>query len=305
MKTAVTSLICAFFVAGCNGGDGDALAADASTDSTAIDSSSDSDGAAMHDAPADAGDERALPGWSLAWADEFEGADGTGADPKHWVHEVGGGGWGNQEREFYTDGTENAVQKGGMLVITATDADASARNCWYGPCRYTSARLITKTKFAQAYGRFEARIKIPYGQGIWPAFWLLGADIDQVGWPSCGEIDIMENIGREPATNHGSLHAPGFDTGSAYAIDAGKLADDFHVYTLEWEPGAIRFYVDGHLYETRTPAEVPDSGKWPFDHPFFVLLNVAVGGSWPGDPDNTTTFPQTMQVDWVRAYTKT
>ncbi|MDP9150263.1 MAG: glycoside hydrolase family 16 protein [Myxococcota bacterium] len=256
-------------------------------------------------APGDAG---IRPGWTLLWADEFEGRDGSAADPSKWVHDVGGSGGGNREREYYTDGTANAVVQGGQLVITADMAGAAPPACWYGPCQYTSARLKTQGKFAQAYGRFEARIQIPYGQGMWPAFWMLGDDITQVQWPACGEIDIMENIGREPALVHGSLHGPGYPgaglTG-VYSLAAGKLADSFHTFAAEWEPTAVRFYVDDRLYETQTPANVPAGSPWPFEHAFFLVLDLAVGGTWPGDPDPSTTFPQTMKIDWVRVFQKT
>ena len=253
----------------------------------------------------------ARPGWVLIWSDEFNGADGSAVDPTKWAHDVGGSGWGNQELEYYTDGTQNAVVVGGNLVITATTAGASSYNCSYpssGPCKYTSARLLTQNKFSQQYGRIEARIQIPEGQGLWPAFWMLGADITTRTWPTCGEIDIMENIGKEPSTSHGSLHMPAVGTSSddeltgAYTLPANaKLGDDFHTYAIEWSAAAIRFYVDDNLYETQTPSAA--TGRtWEFDHPFFLLLNVAVGGQWPGAPDSTTTFPQTMKVDWVRVY---
>ena len=144
------------------------------------------------------------------------------------------------------------------------------------------------------------------GQGIWPAFWLLGNDVGTVGWPTCGEIDIMENIGKEPSIVHGTIHGPGYSGGASigapYTLPSGKFADDFHVFSIEWTPDTIRFYVDGALYETRTKAELPGGSKWVFDHPFFVLLNVAVGGNWPGNPDATTVFPQKLLVDYVRVY---
>jgi beta-glucanase (GH16 family) len=256
----------------------------------------------------DAGGSSAISGWTLTWSDEFEGPDGSAVDPTRWVHDVGGTGWGNNELEYYTDGTQNAVVTGGNLVITATTAGASAYTCSYpanGPCEYTSARLLTQNKFSQEYGLFEARIQIPEGQGLWPAFWMLGANIATSPWPACGEIDIMENIGSEPTLNHGSLHAPGFPgaglTG-AYTLPSGNLGDAFHTYAVQWEPTAIRFYVDDQLYETQTPSDAPAGGTWEFDHAFFLLLNVAVGGSYPGAPDSTTVFPQTMKVDWVRVY---
>jgi beta-glucanase (GH16 family) len=245
--------------------------------------------------------------WDLAWSDDFGGPNGSGVDHTKWVVEVGGGGWGNQELEYYTDRPENTSISDGSLVITArhqkfTGLDQTVWN-------YTSARLKTLGKFTQAYGRFEARIKVPFGQGIWPAFWMLGDDIEKVGWPHSGEIDVMENIGKEPLTVHGTIHGPGYS--GADGIGAGKdlpgarrLADDFHVFVVEWEPDAIRFYVDRELYATRTPADLPPGKKWVFDHPFFMLLNLAVGGDWPGNPDASTIFPQTMLVDYVRVYKK-
>jgi len=246
-----------------------------------------------------------FPGWKLVWSDEFNAPDGTPVDSSKWVSETGGNGWGNDEVEYYTTRPQNAIQKGGNLVIQAieekyTGPDSVTRN-------YTSARLKTLGKFSRKYGRFEARIKIPRGQGIWPAFWMLGDDINKPGWPKCGEIDIMENIGKEPALVHGTIHGPGYSGGKGISAPFGlpgdpNFADDFHVYAVEWEKKAIRFYVDDHLYATRTPADLPQGTKWVYNHKFFILLNVAVGGGWPGNPDNSSTFPQTMLVDYVRVY---
>ena len=245
--------------------------------------------------------------WRLTWSDEFNGADGSGPDPAKWVLETGGGGWGNNELEYYTARPQNAFQRHGNLVIQVvkekfTGSDGVSRD-------YTSARLKTDGTFSQAYGRFEARIKIPQGQGIWPAFWMLGDHIDKVGWPDCGEIDIMENIGKEPSLVHGTIHGPGYSgakgIGDPFALPGNqRFADDFHVYAIEWEPEAIRFYVDDHLYATRTPSDLPKGTKWAYNHPFFLLLNVAVGGDWPGSPDSTSSFPQTMLVDYVRVYAR-
>lgn len=247
------------------------------------------------------------PSWQLVWSDEFNGPDSSAVDPTKWVTETGGGGWGNDELEYYTSRLENASLQNGNLVIKVmqekyTGADGVTRN-------YTSARLKTQGKFSQAYGRFEARIKIPRDQGIWPAFWMLGNDIDKPGWPTCGEIDIMENIGKEPALVHGTIHGPGYSgangIGALYTLPGGQsFADNFHVFAVEWEPKVIRFYVDDHLYSTRTSADLPQGTKWVYDHPFFLLLNVAVGGGWPGNPDTSTIFPQTMLVDYVRAYAR-
>ena len=257
-----------------------------------------------HRAPAQAPTFR--PGWTLTWSDEFNQPDGSPPDPAKWKIEINGNGGGNKELEYYTARPQNLRVKNGNLEMIAvketyTGADGVTRN-------YTSARLNTKGKFDQAYGRFEARIKIPYGQGVWPAFWMLGNDDGKVGWPTCGEIDIMENIGREPAIAHGTIHGPGYSGGKAigapYALSAGRFADDYHVFAAEWEPNQIRFYVDDHLFATRTPADIPPGTKWVYDHPFYVILDFAIGGGWPGSPDETTVFPQTMLVDYVRVYKK-
>jgi len=243
--------------------------------------------------------------WTLVWSDEFNGTDGSAPDAKNWTIETGGNGWGNHELEYYTNRLQNVQQKEGKLVITARhEGYSDEKGVLFG---YTSARLKTLHKFEQAYGRFEARIQIPRGQGIWPAFWMLGNDIDSKGWPACGEIDIMENIGKELALVHGTIHGPGYSgdnsIGSPFASpDPKNFADDFHLYAVEWEPQVIRFYVDDHLYAIRTPGDLPPGTKWVYDHPFFLILNVAVGGNWPGSPDATTKFPQNMLVDYVRVY---
>jgi len=247
------------------------------------------------------------PGFTFVWSDDFNGADGSAPDPAKWTFATGGNGWGNHELEYYTTRPKNAHLKSGNLVIMArkekyTGSDGVTRD-------YTSARLKTKGFFNQAYGRFEARMKIPAGQGLWPAFWLLGDNIDSAPWPACGEIDIMENIGKEPGTVHGSLHGPSnatktMDLTSAFTLpDGKKLADDFHIYALEWEPETIRFYLDSYNYATFTKSQWT-AGPWVFNHPFFIILNVAVGGDWPGPPDSSTVFPQQMLVDYVRVYSK-
>lgn len=244
----------------------------------------------------------------IIWSDEFDGPAGMAPDAAKWDYDIGTGsnGWGNNELEYYTSRTENAYLDGaGHLIIKAiretyTGADGIRRE-------YTSARLVTRGKFEAQYGRIEARLKLPFGQGIWPAFWMLGTDIGTTGWPGCGEVDIMENIGREPAISHGSLHGPGYSGNTPmtgiFALPSGqRFADGFHTFAVEWEPRSIRFFVDGQLYQTRTPGDLPAGTRWVFDHPFYLLLNVAVGGNWPGIPDATTTFPQLMVVDYVRVY---
>ena len=217
-----------------------------------------------------------------------------------------GGGWGNNELEYYTSRTNNARIVGGQLVI---EADQES----YGGSSYTSARMLTKGKWSWAYGRMEARIKIPRGQGIWPAFWMLGTNIDSVGWPTCGEIDIMENIGKtsDQGTAHGTIHGPqsggdyngGAGVGGTYTLPGGAaLADDFHIFAVEWTTNQIKWFVDTNQYFTATPASLPSGGTWVFTQPQFLILNVAVGGNWPGNPDGTTVFPQQMLVDYVRVY---
>ena len=246
-----------------------------------------------------------LPGWTLVWSDEFNLPDGSSPDASKWNLVTGGNGFGNAELESYTNRPQNAEIQNGNLVITALKESYTGSDMV--PHNYTSARLNSSNKFAQAYGRFEARIKIPYGQGMWPAFWLLGSDLSSKAWPTCGEIDIMENIGREPSIVHGTIHGPGHSgdkgIGSPFSFpDGRKFADDFHVYAVEWSPKQIKFFVDDNLYATRTPADLPAGTKWVYDHPFFILLNLAVGGKWPGNPDATTVFPQQMLIDYVRVY---
>jgi beta-glucanase (GH16 family) len=252
------------------------------------------------DAAVEDGGAASLDGWKLSWSDEFEGSAGTLPDPNHWVFETGGDGWGNNQQEFDTNRAENASLDGsGQLVITARKESYMNRG-------YTSARIKTQGKFEHTYGRYEARMQIPFGQGIWPAFWMLGNNIGSAGWPSCGEIDIMENIGKEPDTVHGTVHGPGYSGGAGIGapqkLASGRFADGYHVFAIEWEKDVIRWYVDGKLYQTRTPKDVPTGSKWVYDHPFFIILNLAVGGQWPGNPDGTSTFPQTLKVDYVRVY---
>ncbi|MEV4476678.1 RICIN domain-containing protein [Nonomuraea salmonea] len=238
----------------------------------------------------------------LVWSDEFDGPAGSAVDSSKWRFDIGGGGWGNNEHQYYTDSTRNAAKDGnGNLVITARRENPANYQCHYGTCQYTSARLLTAATFTRTYGRFEARMKLPRGQGIWPAFWMLGGTS---GWPDNGEIDIMENIGREPNTVHGTIHGPGYSggggIGAGYTIGA-PFADAFHTFAVDWSPNLIVWYVDGVEFQRRTPADL-GGNRWVFDHPFFMIMNVAVGGNWPGYPDGSTTFPQTLTVDYVRVY---
>ena len=244
--------------------------------------------------------------WVLTWSDEFTGPAGSSPDQTKWVLESGGNGWGNDELEYYTPRPENVRLENGNLVLEALKeefkgADGVRRH-------YTSGRIKTLGRFSQAYGRFEARMRIPNGQGVWPAFWMLGDDFPTVGWPECGEIDIMENVDIEKSRIHGSIHGPGYSAResltSAFTLPQGPFSDAFHVFAVEWEPQTIRFFVDDELYATKTPADLPTGAKWVFDHPFFMILNLAVGGNLPASPDGSTEFPQRMLVDYVHVYSR-
>nr|MEE4269129.1 glycoside hydrolase family 16 protein [Candidatus Krumholzibacteria bacterium] len=237
--------------------------------------------------------------YGLTWADEFEGPAGQLPDPAKWVFDIGTD-WGNLQLEYDTNRPENVSLDGqGNLAITAREESFQGQD-------YTGGRIKTKGLFEQATGRFEARIKLPEGQGIWPAFWMLGHNIDQVGWPACGEIDIMEFLGHDPRTIYGTIHGPGHSgngaIGNSHSIGQGGFNLGFHVYAIEWETDRITWYVDGFKYHEVKKGEFPAGATWVYDHPFFMLLNVAVGGRWPGSPDETTQFPQTMLVDYVRVY---
>ena len=237
--------------------------------------------------------------WRLIWHDEFDGPVGAPPDPALWVAETGDHGWGNHELEHYTKLPENALLDGdGHLVIMALAKPGGV---------YTSARLKTQNLFSVTYGKIEARMRLPYGQGMWPAFWMMGADYADKGWPACGEIDIMENIGKEPFTIHGTVHGPGYSgaggIGGTAVLGTGRhLSDDIHVFAVVWEENSIRFLLDGEPYFRVTPSRLPAGAHWVFDHPFFLLLNLAIGGDWPGPPDRTTEFPQRLTVDYVRIY---
>jgi beta-glucanase (GH16 family) len=238
--------------------------------------------------------------WELTWSDDFNGTAGSAPDNSKWVFDIGTGtnGWGNSELQYYTNRASNIQLDGsGKLVITA-------RSEPFGGSYFTSARIKTKGKFTQAYGRFEARIKTTSGPGIWPAFWMLGANIDTKPWPQCGEIDIMEQRGQQPSITHGTLHGPGYSGGNsigkAYALTSGRFDTDFHVYAVEWGEDYIDFFVDNYLYQRLKPEDL--TGQWVYDQPFFILLNVAVGGNFVGFPTTGTLFPQSMYVDYVKVY---
>lgn len=245
---------------------------------------------------------------NLVMADEFdvEGAP----DSSLWSFELGDGteqglppGWGNNELQYYTDRPENAKVENGVLVVTAKEESFEGAN-------FTSARLITKDKFEQRYGRFEARIKLPFGKGYWPAFWMLGDNCDENPWPACGEIDIMEYLGDEPTKSFGTIHGPGYSGGESiskeYSLKNDRFDNGFHVFGIEWSPNRINWYVDDVLYQSTTRKDVEDEtdgeGEWVFDRPFYIILNIAIGGNLPGNPNAETVFPQSMVVDYVRVY---
>jgi beta-glucanase (GH16 family) len=270
-------------------------------------------------APAPVSDQAASPasaaspgaGWVLTWSDEFDGPAGSPPDPDTWGYDLGDGsdrglvGWGNQERQWYTDDPANVALDGnGALVITVRAAGEDAPTCWYGPCEYTSARLTTKDRLSVTHGRVEARIRVPEGFGIWPAFWMLGDTLDTAGWPAAGEIDVMEHVGRQPTLVHGTLHGPGYSgsSGPTGTIDLGApVADEAHTVAIEWGPGTIAWSVDGVEYHRVSAADVAPS-PWVFDRPFHLLLNVAVGGAFGGPVDPALELPQEMIVEYVRVY---
>lgn len=256
--------------------------------------------------------------YKLIWSDEFNDPNGAGINASKWNFDNGNGdgGWGNGESQNYTNRTANAYIENGSLIIAALKENYGAQN-------YTSARIHTYRKFNLTYGKVEMRAKLPFGQGVWPAFWMLGDNIDQVGWPCCGEIDIMEFVGKNPNRIRGSIHGPcsfsqncskdkcdynQYGIGSDYVKESG-FSDAYHNYSIEWEPNEIRWYFDDEKlpYQTRNPSNIINetTGQqypWVFDHDFRIILNLAIGGNWPGEPDNSTIFPQKYYIDYVRVY---
>ncbi|MFN1834199.1 family 16 glycosylhydrolase [Balneola sp. MJW-20] len=243
-----------------------------------------------------------IPGYELVWNDEF---DQNSLDESSWEYMNGNGseygldGWGNNELQYYTNNSRNIKVEDGLLVITALNEKLGNNN-------YTSARIRTKGLVDRKFGIIEARMKLPKGQGIWPAFWMLPTENVYGGWPSSGEIDIMELVGHEPDVVHGTVHygqryPNNSKTGRPYRIEQGDFSDDFHVFRIVWEENVIRWFVDETLYYSITPSTLSPE-NWPFNEDFHLLLNVAVGGDWPGNPDETTSFPQKLQVDYVRWY---
>ncbi len=235
--------------------------------------------------------------WQLVWEDEFEGQEGQLINSSKWGYDIGTD-WGNSQLEYDTDRAENVSLdgNGNLAIITRKEN--------YMGSAYTSARISTRGLFETTYGRFEARIQLPWGQGIWPAFWLLGNNVDEVSWPECGEIDIMEYRGQQPSIIHGTIHGPGYSAGGgitqSFELTQDRFDTGFHEFAVEWGEDFIEFFVDDKHYQTITPGDL--TGNWVFDHPFYIILNVAVGGGYVGPPNANTQFPQTMLVDWVRVY---
>ena len=251
--------------------------------------------------------------WILGWSDEFDGPAGARPDSLAWTYQVGDGcregicGWGNEEKETYTNDSANAALDGqGHLALVARRAGPGVA-CRYGPCRYTSARLTTQRKRLAQPGRVEARIRIPEGQGLWPAFWMLGASDPDTRWPQTGELDIMENHGSNPRVTSSAVHGPGYSGQTPFVhgvqlVDGGSFSTGFHLFAVEWDPLSVRFYVDNNLHYSMSRREVERRGAWVFDQPFFIILNLAVGGTFDGDPRADDILPATMLVDYVRVY---
>ncbi|WP_196989660.1 family 16 glycosylhydrolase [Panacibacter microcysteis] len=237
-------------------------------------------------------------GYSLVWSDEF---DGTLISDANWQFEAGNNnGWGNNELEYYTNRSQNAFVSQGNLIIEARKESFQTSN-------YTSARMITKGNKEFTYGRVDIRAKLPKGKGIWPALWMLGSNISSVSWPACGEIDIMELVGHEPNKVYGTLHwgtsaAVHDSKGAGYTLGAGSFDEAFHVYSLIWTADSLKIYLDNNIEVFKISRTEISTGNYPFDKSFFFIFNIAVGGNWPGSPDDTTVFPQRMVVDYIRVF---
>lgn len=235
-------------------------------------------------------------GWRLTWNDEFDGPAGSAPDPSRWEHDTGAGGWGNAELERYTDSTDNARLSGdGTLeVVALRTADG-----------WTSARLTTRSTYLARYGRFEARMRLPAGRGLWPAFWLNG--LCKAGWPACGEIDVMESMTPVPRTVRARVHLPGPDArgglGGEWQVRSA-LDEGFHVYGAVWDPAFVAFTFDGHEYARVRRDALPAGTTWELDHDAYLIVNLAVGGSAVGPPDASTPSPAVLAVDWVRHWTR-
>lgn len=239
---------------------------------------------------------------AVVWNEEFNGAAGTGVDTSKWTFDTGGSGFGNQELQYYTSGTSNVAMDGkGHLVITARKGSEGHDDCWNGTCQFTSGRIKTEGKFTQQYGHIEARIQVPKGSGLWPAFWMLGG----ANWPTDGEIDIMEVVGRDPKRLYGTLHGPGYSGGNAYGgslVASSAWHKAFHDYAVDWSTDQIVWTVDGQEYFRASPASltaVKGTMQWVYEHPFFIILNLAIGGNFGlGDPASLPAESR-MLIDYV------
>ena len=251
--------------------------------------------------------------WELVWSDEFDGAAGSGVDATKWRHDLGDGcpnicGWGNNEKEWYTNAPENVALNGqGQLGISARVAPGGL-TCYYGPCRYTSGKITTRGLMSAQPGRVEARIRLAAGQGLWPAFWMLGYGDPTKGWPDCGELDIMENKGSQPTSTSSAAHGPGYSGANSFwhvqTLTSGSFAGEYHTFAVEWGATEARFFIDDVAHYTVLKTNVDPVGAYVFNQPFYVILNMAVGGHFDGDPQSDAIFPATMLVDYVRVYRK-
>lgn len=252
--------------------------------------------------------------WTLVWSDEFDGTAGAPVDSTKWRHDIGDGcaagicGWGNNEKEYYTSASDNVALDGqGRLAIVARLAPAGL-SCYYGACRYTSAKIHTRGKMLAAPGRVEARIKLPTGQGLWPAFWMLGGDFPTVPWPQAGELDIMESHGSQPSTTSSAVHGPGYSGATPFAhahtLASGAFWEDFHTFAIEWSAAGAAFYVDNTMHYVVARSELERFGRSILDQPYFVILNLAVGGHFDGDPASDAVIPATMLVDYIRVFVR-
>ncbi|WP_374661426.1 family 16 glycosylhydrolase [Inhella sp.] len=243
--------------------------------------------------------------WTLVWSDEFDGPAGAAPNPSHWSYDLGNresGGWGNNELQYYTDSRRNSQLDGNGVLLIRAERQAQAGPCWNGTmCEFTSARLLSRGKVAVRYGKVEARIQVPGGKGIWPAFWSLGDG----RWPDVGEIDIMEFVGKEPNAVYGTVHGPGYSGANGLGKErrmGQPVPDAFHVFAIVKRPNEIEWFLDGESFFKITPASLPAGAAWVFERDYFLIMNLAVGGHWPGSPDASTPFPATMKVDYVRIY---
>ena len=252
--------------------------------------------------------------WTQVWSDEFDGAAGASIDATKWNYQTADGckegicGWGNNEKEYYTDASDNISLNGqGQLMIVARTAPAGL-TCYYGPCRYTSGKVTTRDKMLAQPGRVVARIKLRRGQGLWPAFWMLGHSYPVTPWPAAGELDVMENKGSQPSTTSSAVHGPGYSGATPFAhahdLSSGTLSDDFHTFAVEWDALRVRFFVDDAVHYEITRHALEQYGNSILDQPYFVILNLAVGGHFDGDPQSDAIFPATMLVDYVRVYVR-